>query len=372
MSGIRNSCVDNNPLISSLEGSMNPVNRIHLFKRTFFLAFCFISALFTKAQMVTGIWHGKINGQKTEVKIIKSGDSITGTSYYYASASNYRRYTIKGYFDERTNQVIWWDDQLVEEKAGGIFSAPGKTPLLSRADFNCPGGSAMFLDGSSNEKDEEIKEGSVHLQKTYKDPLFTDEWDWVIENFTAGTNDPYIIDSISLVAFHPKKQTVIPQEPIAKAKKPRMVMIPPVKEKKEIVKPEPEKVVVTIPKTIEEKFIIRKKKVFTTIPVEGDSITLSFYDNAIVDGDSISLFLDSKMLFTHIKLADKPHTIKIAVTDLGEDGELTMVAENLGAIPPNTSYMVAMVGDKRYTANLSSTEETSAVIKFVKPKKSKP
>jgi len=46
-----------------------------------------------------------------------------------------------------------------------------------------------------------------------------------------------------------------------------------------------------------------------------------------------------------------------------------MVAENLGRIPPNTAYMVAMVEDKRYEANLQSTEETSAMIKLVKPKR---
>jgi hypothetical protein len=43
-----------------------------------------------------------------------------------------------------------------------------------------------------------------------------------------------------------------------------------------------------------------------------------------------------------------------------------MVAENLGAIPPNTSYMVALVGEKRYDAQLASTENSSAMIKLVK------
>ena len=43
-----------------------------------------------------------------------------------------------------------------------------------------------------------------------------------------------------------------------------------------------------------------------------------------------------------------------------------MVAENLGSIPPNTSYMVAIVGDKRYEARLESTEGSSAMVKFVK------
>ncbi|HEY0042769.1 MAG TPA: hypothetical protein VGB71_18975 [Flavisolibacter sp.] len=348
---------------------MNPVKATNLLKHSFLLLIVLASSVFLEAQMVTGVWHGKINGQKAEVKIIKSGDSITGTSYYYASQKAYRRYTIKGYFNEKTNEVIWWDDRLVEEKAGGIFSSPGKVPLLSRADFNCPGAGVMLLDGSSNEKNEEIKEGEVHLEKTYKGPVFTDEWDWVIDNFTVGTNDPYIIDSISTIAFNPNRQ-ITPREepPIALNKKPAMVYIPPVAETKAEPKPEAPKVIVPPAPSIEQKFIARKKKIFTTIPVTGDSISLSFYDNAIVDGDSISLFLDGRMIFSHIKLSDKPYTVKLSVNDIQDESELTMVAENLGDIPPNTSYMVAMVGDKRFTANLSSTEDSSAVIRLKKAK----
>lgn len=347
---------------------MNPVKAAHLLKS--FVLSIFFLFLFSAAngQMVTGVWHGKINRQNVEVKIIKSGDSITGTSYYYSSFGAYRRYSIRGYFDEATNQVVWWDDQLIEEKAGGLFSTPGKTPLLSRADFNCPGSGVMLLDGSSNEKNEEIKDGTVHLQKTEKSPHFRDEWDWVIDNFTSGTNDPEVIDSISLVAFRPKTEPAPQEAPIAKTTKPGMVAVTLPKEKKEAT-PEPEKIVVAAtPKSIEEKFTLRKKKIFTTIPAEGDSIALAFYDNAIVDGDSISLFLDGRLIFTHIKLSNNPYSFKIATADLKPQSEMVMVAENLGAIPPNTAYMVVMVGDKRFTANLASTEETSAVIRFSGPK----
>lgn len=110
---------------------MNPVKTTKLFKQTFSLTFCSLLFLISQAQMVTGVWHGKINKQNTEVKIIKNGDSITGTSYYYSSNKNYRRYTIKGYFDEGSNQVVWWDDQLLEEKSSDLFGAPGKVPLAS-------------------------------------------------------------------------------------------------------------------------------------------------------------------------------------------------------------------------------------------------
>ena len=82
--------------------------------------FVFAFSLSVNAQMITGVWKGKINRQKVEVKIIQNGDSLTGTSYYYESSSNYRRYSIKGYFDQSTNSAVWWDDQLLEEKSGRI------------------------------------------------------------------------------------------------------------------------------------------------------------------------------------------------------------------------------------------------------------
>ena len=112
------------------------------------------------SQMITGVWQGKINRQKVELKIIQKGDSLTGTSYYYESASHYRRYSIKGYFEPGTNVVIWWDDQLLEERSGRLsLSVPGKIPLLTRADFNCPGGGSMMLDGNSATREDENPRG---------------------------------------------------------------------------------------------------------------------------------------------------------------------------------------------------------------------
>ena len=121
--------------------------------------------------------------------------------------------------------------------------------------------------------------------------------------------------------------------------------------------------------SIEEKFTSREKVFIKEIPVSGDSIELRFYDNAEVDGDSISLFLNDALLFKHIRLTGKAYSIKLAVRDLKESNELTMVAENLGAIPPNTSYMVAIVNNQRFDAYLASTEGSSAMIRLTKNNK---
>jgi hypothetical protein len=316
--------------------------------------------------MITGVWKGKIGKQKAEVKIIQKGDSLTGTSYYYESSGNYRRYTIKGYFDADNNSAVWWDDQLVEEKSGRFNLGQGKLAYLSRADFNCPGGGEMMLDGTAGPKEDITPGGTVHLDKT-GNTNFSDEWDFVIDNYITGANDPEIIDSVALIAFKetPQHDVVIqrPKKELPKTPSTGMTSIPMPSEKQIEEKP-----IVTKPLTIEEKFVTRESRHVMDIPLHGDSIELRFYDNAEIDGDSISLFINQKLVFQHIFLKAKPYVVKLAINDLNETNELVMVAENLGRIPPNTSYMVAIVEDKRYEANLQSTEQISAMIKLIKPK----
>jgi hypothetical protein len=352
----------------------NTLLRLTIFITFLLLFFC------TNAQMITGVWHGKIDNQKVEVKMIQTGDSITGTSYYYESASQYRRYIIKGYFDETDNSVVWWDDQLIEDKTKGLNLFTRKKRGASKADFNCPGPGVMMLDGKMYAEENQKKpRGDVHLDKT-ETILFKDEWDFVIKNFTAGANDPDIIDSVSSVAHQPttvdkpietaigeKPKTVI--SPVAKNEDPNrkdslvikneIVAVPVAKQQSKI------ETNIT-PPTIEQKFVSREKVFTKEIPLTADSIELRFYDNAEIDGDSISLFLNGNLIFEHIRLTEKAHVVKLAVSELTETNELIMVAENLGAIPPNTSYMIALVGDKRYDAQLASTENSSAMIRLKK------
>lgn len=308
------------------------------------------------AQQVTGTWKGKINRQKVEVKFIQNGDSLTGTSYYYTSADNFRRYSIKGYFDSHTNETVWWDDQLLEEHSGKFsLSLPGRVPVLSRADFNCPGGGKMMLDGKSSEPEkEEIPKGEVHLEKS-ANSSFPDEWDWVIENYTTGANNPEIIDSIALIAG---KTTISATPP-----EPETTEKPVLKKNSD---PERDKPVLVTPPAIEEKFTSRQKIFVKEIPVSGDTLELRFYDNAEIDGDSISLFLNGALILEHQRLTAAAFVLKLPVSALKETNELVMVAENLGSIPPNTSYMVAIINDKRYDALLASSEGSSAMIRLVK------
>jgi hypothetical protein len=324
--------------------------------------FVFSAVSVVNAQQITGVWKGRLTYSNLELKIIKSGDSLTGTSYYYSSKSNYRRYSIKGYFDPETNAVIWWDDVLLNGK-----NPSAKEAALNVADFNCPGEDKMLLDGTSSERDnKDVSKGPLHLQKVVN-TTFPDEWDWVIDNYTAGANDPYVIDSIGQLAAGPK---IYPEE--------KIIFAPPAlagPEKKTELPVARTPVTTTDknntakkPTTNEEKFTSRQNKLQMVIPLTSSSVELRFYDNAAIDGDSIAIFLNGHLLREHILLGSEPQTIKINAADLQDDNELVLVAENLGSIPPNTSYLVAVVGHKQYEARLFADEGTSALVRFVKEK----
>ncbi|MEO5682005.1 MAG: hypothetical protein ABIQ88_05145 [Chitinophagaceae bacterium] len=315
----------------------------------------------TYAQQITGIWKGRVKSSNLELKIIKSGDSLTGTSYYYSSKNNFRRYSIKGYFDPETNDVIWWDDILL---SGGNPAAT--EAALNVADFNCPGEDKMLLDGNSTVRDnKDISKGPLHLQKI-NSTGFPDEWDWVIDNYTAGANNPYIIDSIGQLAGGPR---IFPEEKLIPVATPPLT-IPEKKHAAPVVKAPTATAEKNIaskkPSTNQEKFTSRQNKLQMVIPVTAAVIELRFYDNAAIDGDSIALYLNGHVLREHILLGGEPQVIKINAADLQDDNELVLVAENLGSIPPNTSYLVAMVGHKKFEARLFADEGTSALIRFVK------
>jgi hypothetical protein len=331
-----------------------------------------------QAQPITGIWKGKMGSSRVELKLIRKGDSLVGTSYYYDSKTNYSRYSVKGYFDDKNNDVIWWDDVFLEHNGMHDFTGTSRQTdaLLAVADFNCPGEGIMKLDGKSSRKDDNQKgKKELHLVKGNSAPIFPDEWDFLIENYAYGVNHPEMVDSIEQVAFNPVPGTLPqaktsieeksdPVERVALPQEINTVTAKPTPAKQEVIAP------VLIPpsaQTNEERLTSRTKILQNVIPVKGDSIELRFYDNAEIDGDSIAVFLNGRLLKEHILLAEQAYIMKIAVRDLQPDNELVMVAENLGTIPPNTSLMVAIVEDKRYEAHLESTEGSSALVRLVKP-----
>ncbi|MEP7238097.1 MAG: LamG domain-containing protein [Ferruginibacter sp.] len=127
---------------------------------------------------------------------------------------------------------------------------------------------------------------------------------------------------------------------------------------KEPLKPKP--VVAEKPVELEK----RNNELVKEFTVDHDSISITLYDNGIVDGDSITLIYNDSVLTTHKMLTEKPLTFWIKIAPGNQRNELQMYAENLGSIPPNTALMVIYDGQKRYEVNIKSTEKTNGSVSF--------
>lgn len=101
------------------------------------------------------------------------------------------------------------------------------------------------------------------------------------------------------------------------------------------------------------------------IRVDTGTIRLDFYDNAQIDGDIITVLLNNQPLASNQKLTARPITLEIKVDLNNQEQEITMVAENLGDIPPNTALLLITVGKRRYQLYLTSTEKKNAQVRFI-------
>ena len=118
-----------------------------------------------------------------------------------------------------------------------------------------------------------------------------------------------------------------------------------------------------------------KESAFKEIPeikVDTGTIRLDFYDNAEIDGDSITLKVNNKVVLSHQRLGLKAITAFIQVDLNNSFHEVEMIAENLGSIPPNTAVLIITAGDKQHRLWLTSSESKSARVRFVYNLKDKP
>jgi hypothetical protein len=107
----------------------------------------------------------------------------------------------------------------------------------------------------------------------------------------------------------------------------------------------------------------REKEVIKELVFDTSQIRIDIYDNAEIDDDTVSVFLNNTLLLHKKRLTATALTLQVTAYQ-NTDYELMMYADNLGKIPPNTSLMVITAGTKRYELRISSSEKKSAVARF--------
>lgn len=120
---------------------------------------------------------------------------------------------------------------------------------------------------------------------------------------------------------------------------------------------------------VNKEYKKRENEVQNEIEVNSDSISVNFYDNGEIDGDSISVFFNDKLLGANLMLSTKAIHMDIKLDTTKKVNVLSMFANNLGSIPPNTALMLVYDGSKRYEIRLSSDLEKNATVRIKRKKK---
>ena len=108
----------------------------------------------------------------------------------------------------------------------------------------------------------------------------------------------------------------------------------------------------------------RQTELQQTVYFKSDSLQLSLYDNGEVDGDTVSVLMNGKVIFAKERLSTNAVRKTIAIDQSQDTVQLVMYAENLGTIPPNTGLLVVKDGKEIYEIRFSGDLQKNAAIMF--------
>jgi hypothetical protein len=366
------------------------------------LIFLLIAAQHAWAQTATatGSWYGRAdvelagmhNNYLTELVIKQTGNRVDGIFGYYFR-DKYQSFFVHGRYNPKTREVIILNIPVIYFNSnstinsidcntsfvGVIMSSRVKTTLKGafyhddKYKYLCPDLKVIYtLD--KDEKPQPDQQPDVttsaapRIWKPQADDIVVDAVK-TDSTATARTEAPVKpVDSVKAEQRTAAKDTtstvrtdtaLVTKDSVltaAKSTNPTVAAAP-----------------ITVPpqddsKTISESFTKRKEVVAKILDVESDSVRLSFYDNGDIDGDSISVFVNSRVVLTHQELTAKALTMYLRLDSTRDINEIGMFAENLGKYPPNTALMVITDGKNRYEVFMSSSLTENATIKIRRKK----
>ncbi len=374
------------------------------------------TAFFASAQDLTGIWKGYFvsdggDHYKLEFQVSQSPSlGVTGVSYSYLDVRFYGKATMTGTFVQDAKTFRIREIKTVEVKS----TLGGATCIMNYSFRYSKEGNEEFLEGTYLGKYEppyqlnppgkwgDCGGGKVFLRRVtesdfYVEPFLRNKLKKdvpIIVNEPPRKKDSIVTNPVVVnkppvkkpVTNPPitKKTTTPVTKPVTTNKNPvtttntvkkpvtnppvTKTTIPPVKKPvtDTIQKKQPVIVKINPPPVVKIPDVLktRSNELMKAITVSDPNVVVKLFDNGDIDGDTISVFLDKKLVLSSKRLTASPLIVKFTIDEDDSDHELTMVAENLGKIPPNTSLMVVEAGEQRFEVRITSTEQKNAVVRF--------
>ncbi|MBM3413728.1 MAG: hypothetical protein FJY16_02185 [Bacteroidetes bacterium] len=330
----------------------------------FLLLFAFLLPPAVTGQDLTGIWKGyfvttDFNQYKVEFQINQTGSSITGVSYSYLTTVFYGKATMSGAWKKESQSL-----QIQELKTIEVKATEGSVSCLMNYQLGySKSGREEYLEGSFTSKHEYSAEGlkkgddcgggQVYLRRVSSS-------DFYAEPFIQKTAAKKVIVNQSPPARKTPIQVTASTED--KANQESGLSSTPIHDK--AVAEDNSKNVQQEPLVVPAVSNNRFNDLIQVITVKNPHIQVILFDNGEIDGDTVTVYLNNKLVLSKKRLSTIPLTLSLDMEHHNGIQELTIVAENLGEIPPNTALMIVETGSQQFRIMLASSEQKNAVVRF--------
>jgi hypothetical protein len=341
------------------------------------------------SQDLSGTWEGTEEGNYMKMVIVKVGDRYVGFTYDTDPMGGWCRANFAGTFNADKKRLIGSGQGMIAMHGTHVqcdydfsYSRKGAVERLSGTDRTKGSGSSLFdqLFGTDD--------GSVELRKVSR-RIDTTEYMrryLVVAKPPARFNVPPVAKTVTKtpVASSTKPKPATPKpataKPIAKATPkataPRKQVTAPVVKTRVITLPKDSAArslprvtpkAPSIPTAASEHLLNLKKErrsaLVQEIETESPTITIRVYDNGVPDGDTVSILDNNVVVADHRLVAVNYFEFTLHLDEGVPVHEITLIAHNLGSIPPNTASLTIIAGEERYRLTASTDLERNAVIR---------
>ena len=289
-------------------------------------ALLFFTAFASSGQNVNGHWYGigmlqvskQYDSYLSELILRQKGKTVWGEFDYYFKDS-LMKVALNGSFDEQTRKLNIKSFPMV------YFMSPN-----ARNSIDC------MLSGSFTlviSKTESVLSGSLVSDDDHK----------------------YTVPDINFRFTRSDDTALLVKKNEPEEKKKNVIVTAPA--------------IIKIPETEVRAVFSNRKKIYTKeLEIVNSSIRIELYDNGEIDYDSVSLYLNDKLILPKSMLTHKAIRMTIELDPNLPFNDISMFAENLGMIPPNTAALIIYDGKTRYETMLTSDLSKSATIKLKRKK----
>jgi hypothetical protein len=282
------------------------------------------------AQTLTGTWEG-IDGDY-KIILIQQGDSCFG--YTYDTGMGFCKAEFEGSYDDSVKKLKGINTRFIDRTLSHGLSSYRLTYSMEN--------NREYLRGRAGPKQMIAKIFSLGLGTPVA--------------YRKISND---FDTTKLIAA--RLNSIMSEKNTGNASEPTW----PVNEKNtdSIKTPEQEA------RDLRERKDQRRSQLVNTISTSADSLRMTLHDNGEIDNDTVTVFLNGKIIVNKLGLTAKAYETFIPLADKNMVYSIELMANNLGSIPPNTAYLTIWAGKEKYELRVSSDYTVNAKINIIyKPK----